>query len=72
MNIDESIKILKRDIHKCVQKVAISVRKYADGSCCIGETDYSKADYLRYTDRRYRLCMSLVWQAGDVRCRNQK
>lgn len=30
MNIDEAIKILKRDIHKGVQKVAISVRKLDD------------------------------------------
>lgn len=30
MNIDEAVKIMKRDIHKCVQKVAISVRKYDD------------------------------------------
>ena len=30
MNIDESIKILKRDMHQGVQKVAISVRKHDD------------------------------------------
>lgn len=31
MNINEAIKILKRDMHQCVQKVAISVRKH-DGT----------------------------------------
>lgn len=30
MNIDEAIKILKRDIHQNVQKVATIVRKYDD------------------------------------------
>lgn len=28
-----------------------------------------KADYLRRTERRYRLRMSIVWQTGNVRCR---
>lgn len=30
MNIDEAVKIMKRDMHQGVQKIAASVRKYDD------------------------------------------
>lgn len=70
MEIKEAMEILEKDIHTEVPKAAIC--SCANGSRCVGKADSSKADYLRPTERRYRLRMPYVWQTGNVGCGKQK
>lgn len=62
MEIKEAMEILEKDIHTDVPKAAISAKKHdaAVRMARIKETHSSKADYLRHTERRYRLCMPFV------------
>lgn len=59
-----SIYFTDLEIEKLIDYVSDSVE-------LLGKADSSKADYLRRTERRYRLRMSIVWQTGNVRCREQ-
>lgn len=60
-----SIYFTDLEIEKLIDYVSDSVE-------LLGKADSSKADYLRRTERRYRLRMSIVWKTGNVRCREQK
>ena len=76
MEIKEAMEILEKDIHTEVPKAAISARKH-DAAVrmalvALKKADSSKADYLRRTERRYRLRMLYVWQTGNVGCGKQR
>ena len=60
-----SIYFTDLEIEKLIDYVSDSVE-------LLGKADSSKADYLRPTERRYRLRMPYVWQTGNVGCGKQK